>query len=276
MRGRWRILAVVAIAVVNGVGCGSDDHEPVEPEAMLDAAADRPIRSAETEIDLVIRVEGVPRLSEPITLRLDGPYRSAGEAGIPSFDWQVSASALGFPVGGRLVSTGDNVYLTVYGSGYEVGEAEVEAANRRIADSGALRLQVRRWLGPARVVGEGSAGGVDCERIAAPLRGDQVERDLAPLAADLGISMPAVSGSADACVGFDDRVLHELEVNATLRPAETESARLGGATAFHVNATVVSSDVGEPQEIVAPRGGSRPIRELFLDLQDFGVPLPLG
>jgi hypothetical protein len=276
MRRRWRILVVVAIAVVNGVGCGGPDHERVDPEAMLDSAAARPIPSADTEIDLVLRVEGVSQASDPIRLRLDGPYRSGGGVRIPSFDWRVSASALGFPVGGRLVSTGDNVYLTVYGSRYEVGEAGVAAANRRIAEAGALRLQVRDWLGPARVTGEGNAGGVDCERIAAPLHSAQVERDLAPVAAELGISTPAVSGSATACVGFDDRVLHELEVNARLRPSPADSASLGGATAIHANATVVTSDVGEPQQIVPPRGTSRPIRALFLTLRDFGVPIPLG
>jgi hypothetical protein len=276
MRRRWRILAVVAIAVVNGVGCGDSDHERVDPEVMLDSAATRPIRTANAEIDLVIRVEGVPEASDPITLRLDGPYRSGGGVRIPSFDWRVSASALGFPVGGRLVSTGDNVYLTVYGSRYEVGEPEVAAANRRIAEAGALRLRVRRWLGPARVAGEGNAGGVDCERIAAPLRGAQMERDLTPLAAELGISMPAVAGRATACVGFDDRVLHELEVNVALRPSAADGAKLGGATAVHAKATVVNSDVGEPQQIDAPRGASRPIRSLFLILRDFGVPIPLG
>lgn len=276
MRRRWWILAAVAIAVVNGVGCGDAEHERVDPELMLDSAAARPIRSANTEIDLVLRIEGVPQASDPITLRLDGPYRSGGGERIPSFDWRVSASALGFPVGGRLVSIGDNVYLTVYGSRYEIGETEVAAANRRIAEAGALRLQVRRWLGPARVAGEGNAGGVDCERIVAPLRGPEVERDLEPLASELGISMPAVSGRATACVGFDDRVLHELEVDVTLRPSPADNARLGGATAIHANATVVTSEVGEPQQIDTPRGESRPIRSLILTLRDFGVPIPLG
>jgi hypothetical protein len=276
MRRRWRILAAVAITVVNGVGCGDSEHERVDPELMLDSAAARPIRSANTEIDLVLRIEGVPQASDPISLRLDGPYRSGGGVRIPSLDWRVSASALGFPVGGRLVSTGANVYLTVYGSRYEVGEAQVAAANRRIAEAGALRLQVRRWLGPARVVGEGNAGGVDCERIVAPLRGAQVERDLAPLAAELGISMPAVSGRATACVGFDDRVLHELEVNVTLLPSPADTAKFGGATAVHAKVTVVNSDVSEPVQIDAPRGASRPIRSLLLTLRDFGVPIPLG
>jgi hypothetical protein len=268
MLRRLLILAGALLALVGAVGCGGSGHDPVDPEAMLDSAAAHPIRSAEMEIQLLAGVEGVPQLSDPITLRLDGPYVSGGAETIPSFDWRLSASALGFPVGGRLTSTGDNVYLTVYGSRYEVGRSAIATANSRLADAGGLRLRVREWLGPARVVGESNAGGVDCERIAAPLRGDIVRRDLTPLASGLGFEAPAVSGRAVACVGYDDRVLHELELDARLRLSAADSARLGGASAVNLEAQIVSSDVGEPQEIAVPRGPSRPIQSLFLTLGD--------
>jgi hypothetical protein len=268
MHGRWLILAAVAIAVLSAVGCGGSDHPRVDPERMLDAAAAHPIASAETEIDLRLEVEGVPQLSGPLRLRLEGPYESGGGTRIPSFDWKASAGALGFPVGGRVVSTGDNVYLSILCNQYEVGDAAVAAANRRLADSGALRLDVRRWLGPARVTGEDSAGGTDCERIAAPLRAERVGHDLAPLAAALGISMPAVSGGATACVGFDDRVLHELGISAVLVASPADRVRLAGATAIHLRADAILSDVGEPQRIEPPGGSFRPIRDLFLTLND--------
>jgi len=274
MRRRWPIVAGIAIAVVNAVGCGGSDHERVDPEAMLNSAAAHPIESADADIDLRLRVTGVQQLSDPIRLHLEGPYRSGGSGRIPSLDWRLSASALGFPVGGRLVSTASNVYLTVYGAQYAVGPASVAAANQRVGAAGGLRLRVRRWLGPARVRGEDSAGGEDCERIAAPLRGDAVEADLAPVASELGFQAPSVSGRATACIGFDDRVLHELELNAVLGLTPADSVRLGGATAIHVQADIVLSDVGEPQTIAAPRGASRPIRNLLLTLQDFGVSLP--
>jgi len=271
MRGPWPILAGIAIALGGAMGCGGSDHERVNPEAMLDTAAAHPIRSAETEIQVRARVEGVSQLSDPITLRLEGPYVSGG-GGIPSFDWRFSASALGFPVGGNLVSTGENVYLSVYGSRYEVGRAAVGTANTRLAEVGGLRLPVRRWLGRARVTGEDSAGGVDCERITAPLRGEVVQRDLMPLANNLGFTAPAVSGRAVACVGYDDRVLHELELNAVLGLSAADSTRLGGASAIHLEADIVSSDVGEQQEISPPRGPFRPIRSLFLTLNDLRSP----
>jgi len=51
-----------------------------------------------------------------------------------------------------------------------------------------------------------------------------------------------------------------------LTPAD--SARLDGATAIHLEADVVLSDVGNPQEISAPGGSFRPIEDLFLTLED--------
>ena len=264
---RSAFTALVIAATLAGCGGGSG-HKTVPAEAMLDSAAAHPVRSADAEIEARLRVDGVSRLTAPINLRLEGPYRRGGGTRIPSFDWRASASALGFPVAGRLVSTGDNVFLTVYGNQYEVGTAAVADANGRLAESGGLRLNVRRWLGPARVTGQDSAGGVDCERIAAPLRGDVVARDLAPLAEALGLGSPSVSGRAVACIGFDDRVLHELQLRAAFSLSASDSARLAGATGIRLEADVVLSDVGQPQEISAPGGSFRPIQDLLLTLND--------
>lgn len=268
MRGRWLILAGVAIAVVNGVGCGGSEHATVDPEELLDSAAAHPIESADLDVDASLRVDGVARLSGPLRVRLEGPFRSGGGERIPSFDWHLSASALGFPVGGRLVSTGENVYLTVYGNGYEVGPAGVAAANARLEASGGLRPDVRSWLGAARVTGQGSEGGEDCERISAPLRGQRMQRDLAPLAGSLGFALSRPTGRATACVGFDDRVLHELELDASMAVPPGSQSRLGGASALHLDADVVVSDVGQSDRIEAPGGEFRPIRDLFLTLND--------
>jgi hypothetical protein len=271
---RRLILATVSVAVVSGAGCGGSSHPTVDPRVMLDAAAAHPIASAETEIDLRLQVEGVPRLSAPLRLRLEGPYVSGGGARIPSFDWKLSASALGFPVGGRVVSTGTNAYLSLYGDNYEVGTDAVAAANQRV---GQLALHPRSWFGRPHVEGDGHEGGADCERISAPLRGAAMARDLAPLAADLGLSgPPSISGTANACIGFDDRFFHELEVEASLAIPPADRLRLGGASSVRVDLAVTNSDVGHAQHISAPGGGGyRPIRDLALTLNDLGVPVPL-
>jgi hypothetical protein len=274
MRRRWPILASLFVAVVNAAGCGGTSHRTVDPEKMLDAAAAHPIRSAQTEIDVRAEVRGVSRLSQPLRLRLEGPYVSGGGVRIPSFDWRLSASALGFPVGGRVVSTGSNVYLSLYGDNYQLGTAAVASDNREL---GGLGLNPRRWFGRARVEGDGNAGGADCERISAKLRGDAAARDLSPVATELGLSgPPTINGTVRACVGFDDRVLHELEVDAELGIPAADQQALGGASSIHLDLDLITSDVGQPQHIPTPGGGGyRPIRDLAITLNDLGVPIPL-
>ncbi len=271
MRSLALLSTVIVIALA---GCGGSSHAKVNPEAMLSSAGAHPITSAQAEIDLQMQVEGVSQLSGPVKLRFEGPYVSGGGDRIPSFDWRFTASALGFPVGGRAVSTGSNAYLTVYGDNYEIGTAAVSSANQRV---GQFALSPGSWFGRARIDGEGHEGGADCERIAAPLRGAAVARDLAPLADEMGLSPPtAISGSAKACVGFDDRFFHEIGVDADLAVPAADRARLGGATAIHLTLDVVNSDIGEPQQISKPGGGGyRPIRDLALSLNDLGVPIPL-
>src|SRR5689334_7224738 len=98
MRRAALILAAVLAVAVVATGCGGGESHPrVDPEAMLDSAAAHPIQSADTDTDLRLRIDGVPQLSGPLHLRLQGPYRSGGGERIPSFDWHLSASALGLP-----------------------------------------------------------------------------------------------------------------------------------------------------------------------------------
>src|SRR5581483_10691890 len=212
---------VTALALGAAAGCGGSSHPPVDPERMLDSAAAHPIHGADVEIDARLQVEGLSQLAQPLRLKLEGPYQGSGGSAIPRFDWRLSAEALGFPVGGRLVSTGSNVYLSVYGNDYELGTSAVAAANGRLAELAAaghpLAANARRWFGRPRYDGEASAGGTDCERVSAPLKGDALVADLAPLAAALGVSEPlGITGRAKGCIGYDDRVMHGLEVDARL------------------------------------------------------------
>ena len=87
-------------------------------------------------------------------------------------------------------------------------------------------------------------------------------------------SPPSVRGTVRACVGFDDRVFHQVGVDADVGIPAEDQASLGGASSVHVELEMVNSDVGEPQRISAPAGSYRPIRDLALTLNDLGVPIP--
>jgi hypothetical protein len=271
-------LSLAAILMLSLLGCGDSGHDRVDPQTMLQQAGAHPIHSADLDIDATLRLNGGGSLSEPIHVHLAGPYASNGSAALPSFDWRVNASALGFPVGGHLVSTGDNVYLTVYGNQYQVGEASVAAVNDRIASaaSSGPAPSPAHWLIRPTVVGEGSAGGVDCELISGGPRWDLFADQLGALTGAAGSAAPVISGSGTVCVGYDDRVLHGIDLDARLTFPPEARARLGGASGAHIEADVEISDVGEAQQVAAPRGQYRPIRDLLLSLNDLGVPIPLG
>ena len=239
---------------------------------MLRAAAAHPVTSAQIDADLRLTVVGVPALSAPLRLRLQGPYERGPTGRVPRFDWHLGASALGFPLGGRAVSTGTNVFLTLYGDDYQLGTAETAAAGERLAG---LAIHPRGWLGKPRYAGQGNEGGVDCERVSAPLRGGEMARELAPALSAIGMSSaPTIDGVGRACIGFDDHVVHELAMNALVAIPAEERAAVRGATGAHLQLEVTASDVGQPQRIAAPRGGYRPISDLLLTLKGLGIPIP--
>jgi len=269
---------LIAFAAAAATGCGGGaEHPPTNPVALLRSAAAHPIESAHTESDLSLRLEGVPVLSSPITLKLEGPYVSGRGVQIPSFDWKLTAKVAGFGVSGRVASTGRNVFVSLYGDNYEVGRDEVAAANARLRSSAPQRLlglDPLRWFGDPRYAGADEAGGVDCGHVTGRIRGRLLAADLEPGVAALGLtSPPSFGGTVEAWVGFDDHTLHRLRADADLEIPASERVGLGGASRAHLTVDVTASDVGEDQRISIPGGGGyKPIRDLFLSLNDLGVP----
>jgi hypothetical protein len=202
---------------------------------------------------------------------------------IPSFDWKLGAKVAGFGVSGRIASTGRNVFVSLYGDNYEVGQPTIAAANARIREATAaasgspqslLGLHPLRWFGHPRYAGEDQAGGVDCGKVTGRIRSRQLASDLEPVTARLGLtSPPTASGTVEACIGFDDHVLHRLTVDADIAVPAAERSLIGGVSHVHLTVDVTASDVGQHQSIAIPGGGGyKPIRDLFLNLNDLGVP----
>lgn len=263
----------LAVAALLAAGCGGGEpRHDVNPEPLLDAGLSHPITSARIEADLELQVTGVPQLARPATLKLDGPYVSGRGVRIPSFDWALTASLAGFPVDGQLVSTGENLFLSVYGDNYDFGRPAIAAANQRLAAGSGLNP--RRWLGPPRYEGDDDVGGVDTAHLVADLRGGAAGQDLGGLFTRLGLSHPpAIHGTAETWIGIEDQVLRRLKLDALVTIPPPQRPRLGGAGEIHLTADVTADDVGESQTIKIPAGGGfRPIRDLVLSLNDLGVP----
>ena len=254
---------IAAVAVV--AGCGGSGHPRVNPEAMLDAAAVAP--------DLERAGRGGP---QPAGER--GPAALvAGSAEAPG-----SLRERGRHAGSR-ASTGGSTRP-------RWASRWVAAWSRRARTPTCPSMATTtRWApAPWRPPTSGSAsGGVDGRPAqpssthlarAGPHR-RQRQRGRGRLRANLGaaarpgddatiwrrsrtslgVSEPlSVAGRVRACVGYDDRVMHELVVDAVAGMPEADRARLAGASAINFTLDVTASDVGEQQQISAPRGAAPP------------------
>jgi hypothetical protein len=270
VRSTRRLILALGMLAVLLAGCGDGDggDAPLEdPDALLDAAAAHPVRSADVAGEARITLEGSSLLSEPVTVRVEGPYVSGGGERIPSFDWKFNLKVLGFGIGGKLVSTGENVFVSPFGDNYEVGTAAVAAVNQRVA---ATSVPARDLFGPARNEGNEEVDGTDTQHVSAEIEGKEVTAAFRPLRDALGLShFPAPVGRLGVWVGIEDRTVHKLALDADFGIAPADRARLGGASGGSIEVEATLDEINEPQSVDVPGGGGyKPIRNLFLTLQD--------
>ncbi len=268
------LLAVVPLAALAGCGGGDGGDAPLEnPDALLDSAAAHPVRSADVEGQAKLTLEGSTVLSQPVTLRVQGPYVSGGGERIPSFDWKFNVKVLGFGVGGKIVSTGENVFISPFGDNYEVGRDVIAAVNQQVA---ATSTPARDLFGAARNEGNEEVNGVDTQHVSAEIEGKKVSEAFRPLRDALGLShFPAPVGRIGAWIGVDDRTVHKLTLDADFGLSPADRARLGGARGGNLQVEAVLDEINEPQSVRIPGGGGyKPIGDLLLTLQDLGAFAP--
>jgi hypothetical protein len=269
------ILAIGTLsALLPGCGGGDDPEAPtVNPEVLLDSASAHPIRSAEVDGQALLTLEGSSVLSQPVTLRVEGPYVSGQGARIPSFDWKFNVKVLGFAVGGKLVSTSDNVFISPFGDNYVVGRRVIASVNRQVA---AVSMPARDLFGPARDEGNEEVNGVETQHVSAELQGKKVAEALRPLRDALGLShFAAPDGRIGAWIGLEDRTIHKLSIDAAFGIAPEDRPKLGGARGGSLDAEVVLDEINEPQTVHIPGGGGhKPIGDLFRTLSDLGAFAP--
>ena len=269
------ILAIGALAsLVAGCGGGDGGDRPlVDPDVLLDSAAAHPVRSADLEGHAKLTLEGSSVLSQPVTAQVQGPYVSGGGVRIPSFDWKFNVKVLGFGVGGKLVSNGENVFVVPFGDNYEVGRDVIAAVNQRVA---ATSAPIRGLFGTARNEGNEEVNGVETQHVSAEIEGKKVSEAFRPLRDALGLAhFPAPVGRIGAWIGLDDKTVHKISLDADFGIAPADRAKVGGARGGNLQLDVVLDEINEPQTVHVPGGGGyKPIRDLLLTLSDLGAFAP--
>ncbi len=277
---RAPLLLLCLLLALAAAACGGKEA------SVVDRAFEDPVRSAQVTLRLTVDgAEGQDR-----ALELAGPWRSNGPGRLHSFDWR--ARLVGGPAGsvaGRLVSTGENLFVGYGGETYEVGEARVAELERRAAaeerrrgdvddaeDLERLGVDPKGWF-PESEEQDAEAAGVPTTKVTGRLDVDRAVRDVArllrrpELRGQLGGRAPSATELRllaamledprfELHAGREDGKLRRLAATARVRPPHGEGAPVTVRVALELRA------VDQPVRFDAPSGG-RPIEELLRQLQ---------
>lgn len=284
------VLIAALLAALTIAACGEDE----DARQLIEEAFSQPIESADVTATADLRLEGAEELTEPVLVEVSGPFQTGGPDKLPSFDLDVALRAQDAevpPFG--LISTGDNVFVEVAGTPYEVGERAIAAQNRALAGEnedatglGALGVDPLSWIEEADVEGEEEVAGAPTTHVSARVNVGRVLADLneaAQNAPELGAGpAPTLSEeelsqleeaieapSFEVFVGEDDNTLRRLTTSLSFRLPEEDQADLGGVSGGTLAFTIEFANVGGDQQIEAP-SDARPLTDLLQQLGGLG------
>lgn len=281
------ILSLLAAAALLALGaCGGGGGTSSNARALIDKAFKQSIPSADMTLSIEAKVNGVAALTQPISLKVAGPYQTNGRGRLPSLNWQVSVSGGGQALSGGLISTGDNAFVSFQGTNYQVGKAQIAKINRQLgqqAGSGrslkSFGIDPQAWVKDPQEKGTESVNGVDTTRVTA---GVDVQRMLGDFnktiqqaggamgssapqqlsAAQIGaVSNVVKNPKLDLWVGKSDSRIRRLAVSLDFAIPAGARSQFQGAQGGTLNFSIDFAKVGEQKTIAAP-SAARPISEL--------------
>ncbi len=293
LRAALTLSLLVALGLLGLVGCGGSGNSG-DARTLIDKAFKQPISSADMSLNIEAKVNGVPTLTQPITLKITGPYQSNGKTKLPSFNWQVAVSGGGQAISGGLISTGDNVFVGFQGTNYEVGAAKVAQVNSQLGQQTSAGKSLKdygidpqAWVKDPQEKGTENVNGVDTTHIQANV--DLVKmftdfnKTISQAGGAIGASAPQQLTAAqiqkisdtvknpkfDIYVGKSDNKIRRLAVAVDFTVPQASQAQVQGATSGSVTFSLDFAKVGEKKTITAP-SGARPIAELQQQLGGLG------
>lgn len=282
---------VLCVAAVSG--CGSDSGgNDAEATDLLKRAFDKPIKSADMNLDGELKVDGLPGFNKPIRVQASGPF-VAGKDTIPNadIDLKIGAQGQGQSVQTGFVSTGDRAFLKFGDEYYEQPVENVSRANRQLRDGkdknggkNALGVDPQSWIRDATKKEDEKVGGVQTDHVSARIDVRKVLRDLNRLAKrgsnavggattpqplsdkDLDRAAATVKDPTfDIYVGKDDGLVHRVSGNLALSVPESDRQRTNGITGGSLRFSLSLTNTNGDQKIDAP-ASSKPISELSKQL----------
>jgi hypothetical protein len=273
------LLGLVALLA----GCGSSGSSG-DARALLDKAFKHSIKSADMTLNIEAKVNGVAALSQPIGLKVAGPYQSNGKGKLPSFDWKVSVSGGGQAFSGGLISTGDNAFVNFQGTNYQLGAAQVAKLNSQLSQTGsgkslkAFGIDPQAWVKDPQDKGTENVNGVDTTHVQASVDIGKMFADFNKTIQKAGSMSTAAPSQLtpsqiaqiqqvlknpkfDIYVGRSDDTIRRMSVSVDFQIPSAQRSKFQGASGGTLSFSIDFTKVGQHQTITAPTG-ARPISEL--------------
>jgi hypothetical protein len=289
---RWVVLLSLLAAVLVAAGCGGSGSSSGDARTTLDKAFKTPITSANISIELQARVQGVPQLQGPASLKIAGPYQSNGKGKLPSLNWQISGSAAGQALNAGFISTGDNAFVGFQGQNYELGKAQVAKINQQQGQKRSLKqfgIDPQNWVTSPQAKSDETVNGADTKHVSGGL-------DIGKMLTDLSTGVQkagALSGRSsqtpqltptqvaavkkyvtnpkfDVFVGKSDNKIRRLSVAVDFQVPQGQQSKASGLKGGTFTLKVDFSNVGQRQTISAP-ANAKPLKDLQSALGGLGT-----
>jgi hypothetical protein len=293
-KGLITAVALVTAGLVAGCGGGSSKPDPAPAAGSSSARqllsqtfdGDHTIKSGVITLDVKVVPSGSTTVTQPLELRLSGPFTSSGAGKLPESDFTIMASAQGQQGSLQVISAGGKGYITVSGQSYEMPASSLKSLESGVgslatggsSSSGSgpfakLGIEPLDWLTDPQVVGGATVGGVATTQVHASVDTAAMLHDVSKLlgrTSSLGVSgagsLPQSISAAtqkriasalgapsfDVWTGKRDKIVRKLTVSATIPVTGQVQTLLGGLTSAAVTLDFEYSDLNQPQTITAP------------------------
>lgn len=303
IRGIGAVLALLgaALAVAGLAACGSDSSGQAQSLLKQTFSGPHKVQSGNLTVNLTMTPSGSTSLTGPVSLSFGGPFQSRGTGKLPASAFTVTVSALGKNGSLGLLSTGDQGYVSLQGTSYQLPAATFQrlessfsgltsSAGGSGANSGALSklgIDPLKWLTHPTIVGSDTIGGANTTHVRAGINVAVLLEDLntflqkasslgVPNASKIPSSISAatrtkVAGtvqnpSVDVWTGKSDKTARKVTIQLTLPVSGQVSSVLGGLHAAQFALTLEYADLNRPQTITAPTT-VRPFSEFTTKMQ---------
>jgi hypothetical protein len=306
-------LALLTALAMGAAACGGSDDKSSgagadAPTLLKDTfGANHPIRSGRLDANLDVDLQGLARITEPLSLHLNGPFQSNGGKTLPDFALGLDLQGGEKPITVGAVFAGGGGYLTIEGQAFDLGadlyktfktgyeKAKASSKGDNQASLSALGISPLRWLKDPKNVGTEDIAGTQTAHLASGVDVAKLLEDVNTLlgkAKDVTSAGSAATGTAvptslsaqqrdlitksiksakvDVWTGVKDHTLRKVAVNVQVDVPKELRAKAGNLQTGHVVFQVTIAQLNQDQKIVKP-ANVRPIAELRSALSELGL-----